>query len=335
VSESGLNKTEVRLGLAAFGAIAVVGFATQLLLPALPVPITVGAATGSLLIVFRRWKNTLFRDLHAPVVGLRAELPGIRGEVEETRALVALQEPRFGIPLPWSNWALPPRGLLEVLKTVQELESPTIVDCGSGVSTLHLARAVRELGKGRVIALEQDADWADYIRRMLERHDLASWATLVVAPVEPCTICDRQTAWYTLPADAIPAGQRVDLVVVDGPRGRDGELSRLGARHEQVLAARRMSCLMCGGSMRVILREMFDDRYGHPGLFDVAECASCGFMSTEPRLSDQDLPELYSTYYPRRRATAEGVRRGVEEMAVATPSGCGIGSERLGDGPVV
>jgi len=185
VSESGLNKTEVRLGLAAFGAIAVVGFATQLLLPALPVPITVGAATGSLLIVFRRWKNTLFRDLHAPVVGLRAELPGIRGEVEETRALVALQEPRFGIPLPWSNWALPPRGLLEVLKTVQELESPTIVDCGSGVSTLHLARAVRELGKGRVIALEQDADWADYIRRMLERHDLASWATLVVAPVEP------------------------------------------------------------------------------------------------------------------------------------------------------
>jgi len=87
--------------------------------------------------------------------------------------------------------------------------------------------------------------------------------------------------------------------------------------------------------MRVILREMFDDRYGHPGLFDVAECASCGFMSTEPRLSDQDLPELYSTYYPRRRATAEGVRRGVEEMAVATPSGCGIGSERLGDGPVV
>ena len=78
---------------------------------------------------------------------------------------------------------------------------------------------------------------------------------------------------------------------------------------------------MCGGTLRVILRQMYDDRYGHPELFDVAECASCGFMSTEPRLTDADLPGLYSTYYPRRRATAEGVRASVESAAMATPHG--------------
>jgi SAM-dependent methyltransferase len=73
--------------------------------------------------------------------------------------------------------------------------------------------------------------------------------------------------------------------------------------------------------MRVILRQLYDDRYGQPDKFDVAECESCGFMSTEPRLTDADLPGLYSTYYPRRRATADGVRAGVESAAMATPAG--------------
>jgi SAM-dependent methyltransferase len=73
--------------------------------------------------------------------------------------------------------------------------------------------------------------------------------------------------------------------------------------------------------MQVRLRRMYDDRYGHPQFFDVAVCESCGFMSTEPRLTDADLPGLYSRYYPRRRATAEGIRAGVESAAMWTPAG--------------
>jgi hypothetical protein len=229
VSDNRLTKSDLRIGLAAVSALTVVGFVTSWLYAPAAVGVTVGCAVAAVLIVARRWKNTLFHDLNESLVEMRRDLRVAHGEIEETRALVALQEPRFAIPLPWSNWALPPRGLLEVLKTVQQFESPTVVDCGSGVSTLHLARAIREIGRGRVIALEQDADWATYIQRMLERNGLESWAKIVVAPVESCVICDRQTAWYTLPDQAIAADTRIDIVVVDGPRGRDGEVSRLGA----------------------------------------------------------------------------------------------------------
>jgi predicted O-methyltransferase YrrM len=202
---------------------------TDLWLSVLLLAMLAGGAVGALLVIARRWKNTHFNEVDRSLADLHREVAGVRSEIEETRALVALQEPRFGIPLPWSNWALPPRGLLEVLKTVQEFEAPTIVECGSGVSTLHLARAVREIGKGRIIALEQDAGWAEYIGRMLARNDLAKWVTIVVAPLEKTVICDKQTTWYSMPENAIPADAKIDVVLVDGPRGAEGELSRLGA----------------------------------------------------------------------------------------------------------
>lgn len=188
-----------------------------------------GGAMVAALMIGRRWKNTGFHDLNAAIAGVKRDLASVRAEVEETRALVALQEPRFSIPLPWSAWALPPRGLLEVLKTIQQFEAPVVVDCGSGVSTLHMARAVKEIGRGKVIALEQDADWAEYIRRMLARNGLDQWATIVVAALEPAQVLNRKTSWYSLGAGALPGDKPIDVVVVDGPRGTDGELTRLGA----------------------------------------------------------------------------------------------------------
>jgi SAM-dependent methyltransferase len=73
--------------------------------------------------------------------------------------------------------------------------------------------------------------------------------------------------------------------------------------------------------MRSELTGLFDDRYGHPGEFSIARCVQCGFMSTEPRLAESALPELYSRYYPRRRATPDAVRRAAETMAIATRRG--------------
>jgi hypothetical protein len=212
-----------------FAVVAVVGAAAQLLFPPAVVPVTVGSAAGILAVISLRLKNNLVSRLDEQGRGIRTAIKETRTEIEETRALVALQEPKFALPLPWTGWSLPPRGLLEVLKTVQEFDAPTIVDCGSGVSTLHLARAVREIGKGRVVAIEQDPAWAAYIQQMLERNDLQSWATIVVAPVEEAVICDQTTTWYDLPGDVLPADARVDVLVVDGPTGQDRVLTRLGA----------------------------------------------------------------------------------------------------------
>jgi hypothetical protein len=64
---------------------------------------------------------------------------------------------------------------------------------------------------------------------MLARNGLDQWATIVVAPLEPVRLLDRQTSWYSLGAAALPTDKRIDVVIVDGPRGTEGELTRLGA----------------------------------------------------------------------------------------------------------
>lgn len=230
------SSSDRKLGVAAFAGITALGVAAHFVYAPLVVPVTVGAAAAMLAMLYRRWKDDTaarlkdaVRQVADEIDGVRAEIRANRAEIEETRAMVALQEPRFATPLPWSNWALPPRGLLDALKTAQEFDAPTIVDCGSGVSTLHFARAVKEIGRGQVIALEQDAAWAAYIQKILERNGLAEHARIVVAPLQDATFCGRATRWYAVPADLLPAGAKVDVVVADGPTGQDGSLTRIGA----------------------------------------------------------------------------------------------------------
>ena len=68
-------------------------------------------------------------------------------------------------------------------------------------------------------------------------------------------------------------------------------------------------CSACNGCEHTVLRSVFDDRYGHPATFQLAQCRQCGHVMTLPRLREEDLPELYGTYYPRKALTAELVAR--------------------------
>jgi SAM-dependent methyltransferase len=69
-----------------------------------------------------------------------------------------------------------------------------------------------------------------------------------------------------------------------------------------------MSCPVCGGSEYTLGANVFDDRYGEPGLYGLAKCSQCHHLATAPRLSETDLPALYGTYYPRKSVAAEDVR---------------------------
>jgi len=196
-----------------------------LIFPAAALPVGMGCVSAVLLFFAHHWK--VHQVSHAG--NLAAKVRAAAHELAEIRALVALQEPRFAAPLPWSSWALPPRGLLDVLSTVRREDAKTIVECGSGVSTLHLAHALRALGRGHLFSLEEDPRWADHVRGMLEVNGLADWATVVTAPLAAQTHLGHTTRWYDLTAAALPPSPGIDLLLVDGPRGIKGQLARLGA----------------------------------------------------------------------------------------------------------
>jgi hypothetical protein len=45
---------------------------------------------------------------------------------------------------------------------------------------------------------------------------------------------------------------------------------------------------------------MFDDRYGHPGEFELVHCDDRGHLMTRPSLTEDDLADLYGTYYSKQ-----------------------------------
>lgn len=70
-----------------------------------------------------------------------------------------------------------------------------------------------------------------------------------------------------------------------------------------------LPCPVCGQMLATIDKAMFDDRYGHPGIFSLARCNGCGHVMTAPRIAESELPALYGTYYPRKGQSPAAIRR--------------------------
>ena len=59
-------------------------------------------------------------------------------------------------------------------------------------------------------------------------------------------------------------------------------------------------CPVCASEEQTAIRNIFDDRYGCPDMFTLASCNSCGHLMTSPALAEEELGQLYSSYYPRK-----------------------------------
>jgi len=115
--------------------------------------------------------------------------------------------------------------LLFLVDLVDRHRPKVIVECGSGLSTLCFALAMRHFGiDGKVIALEHLEQYAAQTEELLRRHDVADIAEVRTAPLEDVTFGDETTPWYSRAAWDDIAG--VDLFFVDGPPAKLGPLAR-------------------------------------------------------------------------------------------------------------
>jgi predicted O-methyltransferase YrrM len=117
-----------------------------------------------------------------------------------------------------SAWSLRPEALELVASLVGEGRTQ-VVECGSGLSTVTIARALRALGAGHVWALEHSPEWAATTRDALAEEGLDDGlATVIDAPL--------RDGWYdTAALDHLPK-QGVELLLVDGPPAGDPGLER-------------------------------------------------------------------------------------------------------------
>jgi predicted O-methyltransferase YrrM len=100
-----------------------------------------------------------------------------------------------------------------------------VVECGSGVSTIALARALRDCD-GRLHSLEHDPGWAAFVVAWLQREGLDQTATVIEAPLRSHPLALDQTEWYDQDAVSRLPESGIELLLVDGPPAGEPGLGR-------------------------------------------------------------------------------------------------------------
>ena len=148
--------------------------------------------------------------------------------------LVPMSRP---MPRP-GTWAASEDLLLWLAGEVLEHRPRTVVDLGSGQSSVWMAAAMRTAGyDGRVIGVDHDEFFAQGTRELARRQGVEDWLTVIHAPLREQVIEGRSVRWYDL--DALAGIEGIDLLCIDGPPGQGTSHARwpaLPALHARLSA---------------------------------------------------------------------------------------------------
>jgi predicted O-methyltransferase YrrM len=232
---------------AALGAVAAV--LAWLVGPRLAIAAAVGAGVGGGLFALD-WLRSRHRRLTADVAAINAamarrdQLVATEKRTEEQRGkerakdmerlavarrhdfaqlqaltnLYAMVPVRDRMPAARVGWSAGPDLLLLLVSLIRAHRPATIVDLGSGVSTVWMALALREFGiDGRVISLDHELVWADTTREALHALDLVKVAEVRHAPLVDLELDGETYPWYD--QSVLSDVDSCELLFVDGPPG--------------------------------------------------------------------------------------------------------------------
>lgn len=121
-----------------------------------------------------------------------------------------------GPPIGSDAWSLGVAGL-ELILDQLDAGRVEVVECGSGLSTIVIARRLRELGGGHVHSLEHDPQWARLTAQRIAAEELGDRATVIEAPLADNPAAEPGCRWYRREALGELPARGIELLVVDGP----------------------------------------------------------------------------------------------------------------------
>jgi len=136
----------------------------------------------------------------------------------ETQHALALQQLGFRVPVFYGDWSIDPFLGKFILQHLIENQTRSILELGSGSSTVLIARCLRALGRSDClhIAVDHDSRFLELTRRNLRLNDLAEGVELWYCPLAPVAGSDK--VWYGGLKEKL-RDKSIDLLIVDGPPG--------------------------------------------------------------------------------------------------------------------
>ena len=130
---------------------------------------------------------------------------------------------KFSAPIPPTrSWAASPDLLLTIAELVRTRKPRLVVELGSGVSTLIVAKA----GARKVISIDNSAEFAMKTREMLKTHKVRG----VEVRVAPLKSHASGVDWYD--TAKLKDLKKIDMLIIDGPPGSKNPDARKPALKE-------------------------------------------------------------------------------------------------------
>lgn len=149
---------------------------------------------------------------------LKSRIESVRRDVGDIHGLVRLSPYTQGLPLPiGGGWALTGDSAALLVREALVRKPETILELGSGVSTLILGQVLKKNGRGRLLSIDHDPMWANQTRSYVEFLGLGDVVSVIDAPLKDHVLGNRTVKWYDIPKASLDSLGAIDLLLVDGP----------------------------------------------------------------------------------------------------------------------
>lgn len=132
-------------------------------------------------------------------------------------------------PLNLGGWAVDAHFLNVVIKKILLREPKLIVECGSGTSTIVSSYCLQQIGSGRVVSLDHSEDYARITGNLLKFEGLESRSEILYAPLTEQMVEGEKYQWYNPDFISRLKGEKIDMLIIDGPPMSVQKLSRYPA----------------------------------------------------------------------------------------------------------
>jgi predicted O-methyltransferase YrrM len=169
--------------------------------------------------IHQRQLGMKIEELHRHHEQLFFQQNTIYSQIDALFSIFSVLQVRYPLPT-MRGWPVSPDFVKILVSMILDVKPSVILELGSGVSTVVSAYSLEKNGRGRLVSIDHDPEYAEKTNHLLDCHGLTSWAEVICRPLKEQFVSGEKRLWYSLDVKDIP--ESLDMVVVDGPPAKYG-----------------------------------------------------------------------------------------------------------------
>ncbi len=156
------------------------------------------------------------KSIHSITHQTKIQGNSIYSQIDALIGIYNFLKPSFPFPI-MREWPASPDFMKRLINIIIEEKPETILDVGSGITSIIAGYCVQKYGMGKVISIDHERKYYNITKDNLEKHNLHQFVHLQLAPLKNYIIKGKEWQWYD--KSFMKKGQKFDLIIIDGPPG--------------------------------------------------------------------------------------------------------------------